>query len=165
MPRILRPQWGAAVLIVEMHELFQHPHEGAASARFERRQNQTLRRRNGRLDVVEQATAERGDVKGFRAPIERAVAPFDEPLLFQAGDHVTDSRAVESNDIAKRRLIDARMVVDGENSGILDGRDVEFPRLIHENGKGNLLQSANEMAGRLVEMSFVECRPTRTVVF
>ena len=42
------------------------------------------------------------------------------------------------------------MIVDGEDGRILHRRDVEFPRLVDENGERDLLQPADEMARPLV---------------
>jgi hypothetical protein len=45
-----------------MHEALEHRHERATFARFERRQDQPLRRLHRWLDVPDQAAARCGDV-------------------------------------------------------------------------------------------------------
>ena len=55
MPRILLPEGGTAVLVVEMDEMPEHLHEGAALTRLERRQNKALRGRNRRLEEIGRA--------------------------------------------------------------------------------------------------------------
>ena len=52
----------AAVLVVEMHEMLEHPHEGDALGRLERRQDQPLRCLHRRLDSPDQAAAGRRNV-------------------------------------------------------------------------------------------------------
>jgi len=131
-----------------MHEMLQHLHESPAFARLQRRHDQSLRRLNRRLDVPDQAATRRRDGERFCASIDSAVETFDQLLPFQASHHVADGRAVESDDIAERRLIYSRMIVDGDESGILNRRDFEFLGLVQEQGKGNLLQPADEMAGQ-----------------
>ena len=150
LPRLFRPQRRAAALIIAEDKLLEHAHEGVAFACLERRQDQPLGRGHGGLDLAQQAAAERRDVKRFGAPVERSVLPLDELLLLQPGDHVANGGAVERDDIAQSRLIDARMIVDGEDGRILHRRDVEFPRLVDENGERDLLQPADEMARPLV---------------
>jgi hypothetical protein len=155
MPRILRPQRRTAVLIVKMHDMLQHLHEGITFARLKRRQYQPLRGLNRRLDIADQSVARRRDVKRFRASIDRAAEASDEFLLFQARHHIADGGAIESDDVAKRGLINSRVIVDSENSGILNRRNFEFPSLIHEDGKRNLLKPTNEMARFLMDAKVV----------
>jgi len=138
-----------------MHEMPQHRHEGLALAGPERRQNQPLCRGNRGLNVADQPAARRRDGQRFGASIDRAVEALDQLFLFQAAHHVADGRAVEGDDIAQRRLIDTRMIVDGDESRILHRRDVEFLGLIEEQRKRNLLQPTNQMARRLEKVIVV----------
>jgi hypothetical protein len=47
------------------------------------------------------------------------------------------------------------VIVDSENSGILNRRNFEFPSLIHEDGKRDLLKPTNEMARFLMDAKVV----------
>jgi len=140
-------RWRAAVLIVEMHEMLEHLHEGAAFAGLQRREDRPLRRQHRGLDVADQPATERRDGQRLGPPIDGPVQTPDQFLFFQSPHHVADGRAVERDDMAQRRLIDPRMIVDRDQRGILYRRDVEFLRLIEKKREGNLLQPADEMAG------------------
>src|SRR5271154_1168741 len=115
-----------------MHEMLEHPHEGIALARLERRQYQPLRRQDRGLDLPDQPASRRRDAKGFGAAVVRTVEAPDELLTFQPADHVTDGGPVKGNDIAKRCLVDTRMIADGHDGGILHWRDVEALGPLHE---------------------------------
>jgi hypothetical protein len=130
-----------------MHEMFQHRHKGIALAGRERLYDQSLGGVNRGRDVADQPAAQRREEKRFGAAVDGAVAAVDQLLLFQPSHHIADGRAVKRDDMAQRRLIQTWVIVDGEQSGILNRRDVELFGLLQEQREGNLLQPANEMAG------------------
>ena len=157
MPHVFRTQRRAAVLIVQVHEMLQHFHEQISFPRLERGQDQPLRGLNGRLDIAEHAAAQWCNGKRFCTPVDRAAEASDELFHFQARYHVPNGGAIEGNDVAKRRLIHPRMIVDGDQSGILNRSDLEFSSLIHEQGQRNLLQPANEVAGLFKKKAIAVC--------
>ena len=61
MPRLLWTQRRATVLVVELHELFEHAHKGQPLTGLERRQDEPLRRFDPRLDVFEETAPDGSD--------------------------------------------------------------------------------------------------------
>src|SRR5262249_48132183 len=142
--------------IVEMHEMLEHLLEGAALARLERLKDQPLRRLHRRLDVANKPPARRRDVQRLGAPVMRAIDAGDELLALQAADHPADRAAVKGDDVAQRGLIDPGMTVDCDQCGILHRRHRESLGMVEEQGEGNLVQPANEMARHLDEAAVAD---------
>jgi hypothetical protein len=143
------------VLVVQVHEVLEHLHEGRALVRLERRKDQALRGFNGGLDFPEHAAACRRDVQRFGAAVGEPAGAIDQPALFEAADDVADGRAIERNFIAKRGLVETRMGLDGDQRRILNRREVESLGLIQKQRRRNLLQPANEMAGHADKVTVV----------
>ena len=131
------------------------------SITFRGAEDQLLRRLYRGLDLPNEPAARRRNRKRFRAPIMRAIKPFDELLLLQTADHAADGRAVEGNDVAERRLIDPRVTTDRDQCGILHWRDVESLCLIEKQREGNLMQPADQMAGHFEQAPIILQLPHR----
>lgn len=143
----MQPQRRPAAFVVKMHEVLEHLHEGCALVRLERRQDQALRRLDSRLDVPDHAAARRGDVQQLGAAVGSPVAALDQPSLFETTDDVADGRAIERDFIAKRGLVETRMILDGDHRRILNRREVKGFGLLQKQRRRNLLQPTDEMAG------------------
>ena len=155
MQELYRP-----VDLFDMDELAQQHRQGAALARAQTAQDPFGDLLDRRVDRFDDPPAF-GSQKCLLGPfVVGRRHSFKEALLLQAIQDISDRCAVECNQLAQSRCVNAWIVGDRDQSRELDWCDILSLGLFHERSPSDLVRTSDEVSGLVQERLEQAYRPS-----
>jgi hypothetical protein len=128
-------------LVIGCDELLKHSHEPAALFGLQWGKHAVLGAFDGRGDISQEFLRRSRQPQHLDAPIVGTRQAQHQPLRFQTFENIPQGRAVEGDQSRKAGGVDARMLANGDQRGILHGRQVEGRAFVHVDRNGDLLHA------------------------